>query len=94
MSKFWSPLVNELKPYVPGEQPKMANLVKLNTNENPFGPSPKVIEAIQAELNDNLRLYPIRPLWFEQARHPIREGLRLGTGTVRRAWRGHPLGLG
>ena len=56
MSKFWSPLVNELKPYVPGEQPKMANLVKLNTNENPFGPSPKVIEAIQAELNDNLRL--------------------------------------
>jgi histidinol-phosphate aminotransferase len=58
MSKFWSPLVNELKPYVPGEQPKMANLVKLNTNENPFGPSPKVIEAIQTELNDNLRLYP------------------------------------
>tara|TARA_R100001079_G_scaffold58096_1_gene29712 strand:+ start:314 stop:1300 length:987 start_codon:yes stop_codon:yes gene_type:complete len=36
----------------------MANLVKLNTNENPFGPSPKVIEAIQAELNDGLRLYP------------------------------------
>ncbi|MBE0486635.1 histidinol-phosphate transaminase, partial [Marinobacter sp.] len=46
------------QPYVPGEQPKMANLVKLNTNENPFGPSPKVIEAIQSELNDNLRLYP------------------------------------
>ncbi|WP_100638675.1 histidinol-phosphate transaminase [Marinobacter salexigens] len=58
MSKFWSPLVKSLEPYVPGEQPKMANLVKLNTNENPFGPSPKVIEAIQAELNDNLRLYP------------------------------------
>jgi histidinol-phosphate aminotransferase len=58
MSKFWSPLVNDLVPYVPGEQPKMANLVKLNTNENPFGPSPKVIEAIQAELNDGLRLYP------------------------------------
>lgn len=58
MSKFWSPLVNSLVPYVPGEQPKMANLVKLNTNENPFGPSPKVIEAIQAELNDSLRLYP------------------------------------
>lgn len=36
----------------------MANLVKLNTNENPFGPSPKVVEAIAAELNDNLRLYP------------------------------------
>ena len=58
MSKYWSDLVSELKPYVPGEQPKMANLVKLNTNENPFGPSPKVIEAIQRELNDSLRLYP------------------------------------
>ncbi|MGO1461302.1 MAG: histidinol-phosphate transaminase [Marinobacter sp.] len=58
MSKFWSPLVSSLVPYVPGEQPKMANLVKLNTNENPYGPSPKVIEAIQAELNDSLRLYP------------------------------------
>ncbi len=58
MSKFWSPLVNDLVPYVPGEQPKMANLVKLNTNENPFGPSPRVIEAIKAELNDGLRLYP------------------------------------
>lgn len=58
MSKYWSSLVSELQPYVPGEQPKMANLVKLNTNENPFGPSPKVIEAIQKELNDNLRLYP------------------------------------
>lgn len=58
MSKFWSPLVNNLVPYVPGEQPKMANLVKLNTNENPFGPSPRVVEAIKAELNDNLRLYP------------------------------------
>ncbi|MCH8498112.1 MAG: histidinol-phosphate transaminase [Marinobacter sp.] len=58
MSKFWSPFVRELEPYVPGEQPKMANLVKLNTNENPFGPSPKVLAAIQAELGDSLRLYP------------------------------------
>ncbi|WP_029652867.1 histidinol-phosphate transaminase [Marinobacter daepoensis] len=58
MSKYWSALVSELKPYVPGEQPKMANLVKLNTNENPFGPSPKVIAAIKSELNDGLRLYP------------------------------------
>jgi histidinol-phosphate aminotransferase len=58
MSKYWSSLVEQLKPYVPGEQPQMANLVKLNTNENPFGPSPKVIEAIQKELNDSLRLYP------------------------------------
>lgn len=58
MSKFWSPFVKELVPYVPGEQPKLARLVKLNTNENPYGPSPKVVAAIQAELNDTLRLYP------------------------------------
>lgn len=58
MSKFWSPFVKDLVPYVPGEQPKLAKLVKLNTNENPFGPSPKAIAAMQAELNDNLRLYP------------------------------------
>jgi histidinol-phosphate aminotransferase len=43
---------------VPGEQPKITNLVKLNTNENPYGPSPKVLEAIRAEASDNLRLYP------------------------------------
>ncbi|MBD9485493.1 histidinol-phosphate transaminase [Pseudomonas sp. PDM14] len=58
MSKFWSPFVKDLVPYVPGEQPKLAKLVKLNTNENPFGPSPKAIAAMQTELNDNLRLYP------------------------------------
>ena len=57
-SKFWSDIVSELDPYVPGEQPKLANLVKLNTNENPYGPSPKVIEAITSELGDQLRLYP------------------------------------
>jgi len=58
MSKFWSPFVKNLVPYVPGEQPKLAKLVKLNTNENPYGPSPKAIAAMQAEVNDNLRLYP------------------------------------
>ena len=58
MSKFWSPFVKRLVPYVPGEQPKLANLVKLNTNENPYGPSPRAIAAMQAELNDSLRLYP------------------------------------
>ena len=58
MSKFWSPFVKNLVPYVPGEQPKLARLVKLNTNENPYGPSPKVLEAIRAELDDSLRLYP------------------------------------
>lgn len=58
MSKLWSPIVHTLTPYVPGEQPKIQNLIKLNTNENPYGPSPKVIAALQAEAADSLRLYP------------------------------------
>ena len=58
MSKFWSPFVNALVPYVPGEQPKLTKLVKLNTNENPYGPSPKALAAMRAELTDDLRLYP------------------------------------
>ncbi|TNE79790.1 MAG: histidinol-phosphate transaminase [Gammaproteobacteria bacterium] len=55
---YWSDIVRELDPYVPGEQPKLANLVKLNTNENPYGPSSRVLEAVAAESGDNLRLYP------------------------------------
>lgn len=58
MSKYWSDVVHTLTPYVPGEQPKMENLVKLNTNENPYGPSPKVLEALKKEAADSLRLYP------------------------------------
>ena len=58
MSQYWSSLVHSLTPYVPGEQPKLQNLVKLNTNENPYGPSPKVIAALQAEAAESLRLYP------------------------------------
>ena len=61
MSRFWSQVVNDLTPYVPGEQPKIANLIKLNTNENPYPPSPRALAAIQAELGDDaarLRLYP------------------------------------
>jgi len=58
MSRFWSPIVHQLDPYIPGEQPKVANLVKLNTNENPYGPSPKVLAAIQAYVGERLRLYP------------------------------------
>jgi len=45
MSKFWSPFVKDLVPYVPGEQPKLSKLVKLNTNENPYGPSPRPFAA-------------------------------------------------
>lgn len=58
MSKFWSETIQNLTPYVPGEQPKLANLVKLNTNENPYPPSPKAIAAMQAEIGETLRLYP------------------------------------
>jgi histidinol-phosphate aminotransferase len=58
MSKFWSPFVSGLVPYVPGEQPKLTKLTKLNTNENPYGPSPKALVAMRAELSDDLRLYP------------------------------------
>jgi len=58
MSKFWSPCIRDLTPYVPGEQPKIANLIKLNTNENPYGPSPAVLAAINGETGGSLRLYP------------------------------------
>ena len=58
MNRFWNPLVRELTPYSPGEQPRVADLVKLNTNENPVGPSPRVLEAIRAAATDALRLYP------------------------------------
>ena len=58
MSRFWSDIVNQLTPYTPGEQPQINNLIKLNTNENPYGPSPKVIDAITRATNDDLRKYP------------------------------------
>lgn len=50
--------MTKLQPYTPGEQPKISNLTKLNTNENPYGPSPDVLQAMQQVLNDDLRLYP------------------------------------
>ena len=58
MSRYWSELVNKLTPYVPGEQPQHDDLVKLNTNENPYAPSPRVMQAIAATPADSLRLYP------------------------------------
>jgi len=58
MSRFWSDVVKGLTPYVPGEQPKLANLVKLNTNENPYGPSPRALEAIRQATGESLKLYP------------------------------------
>ncbi|MCB1703278.1 MAG: histidinol-phosphate transaminase [Halioglobus sp.] len=58
MSRYWSDLVSTLTPYVPGEQPQTENLVKLNTNECPYPPSPQVLRAIQSLQADTLRLYP------------------------------------
>ncbi len=58
MSQFWSPIVQNLTPYVPGEQPRVKKLVKLNTNENPYGPSANVLSVLRNEVNDDLRLYP------------------------------------
>ena len=58
MSRYWSKVVHGLTPYVPGEQPTLPNLVKLNTNESPYGPSRKVLDALRAEVGDTLRLYP------------------------------------
>ncbi|WP_352309423.1 histidinol-phosphate transaminase [Psychrobacter sp. W2-37-MNA-CIBAN-0211] len=60
-TRLWSSKARNLSPYVPGEQPQHDNLCKLNTNENPFPPSPKVGEAIAKVLEqqaDDLRLYP------------------------------------
>lgn len=59
MSRFISPRLSGLEPYTPGEQPRdMKDLIKLNTNESPFPPSPRVLEAIGKEQLENLRLYP------------------------------------
>jgi histidinol-phosphate aminotransferase len=58
MSRYWSAVVHGLTPYVPGEQPKIDKLVKLNTNEHPYGPSPRALEAIRHATGDSLRLYP------------------------------------
>jgi histidinol-phosphate aminotransferase len=58
MSRYWSESVRNLKPYTPGEQPQTSNLLKLNTNENPFPPSPAVVAAIDNFDKSILRLYP------------------------------------
>ena len=58
MSRYWTDLVHRLDPYVPGEQPQDQQYVKLNTNENPYPPSPRVIEAIEAYDKARLKLYP------------------------------------
>lgn len=58
MSRYWSPLVRQLTPYTPGEQPKIEGLIKLNTNESPYPPSPQVRACLTPEAVEKLRLYP------------------------------------
>lgn len=58
MSDYWNCRIKNLSPYIPGEQPRGSSFIKLNTNENPYPPSPKAIEAIQKAAAGNLRLYP------------------------------------
>src|SRR3546814_17555932 len=71
VTRIWSHHVAYLVPDPPGEQPASApaGLLKLNTNENPYGPSPRVIEAIRAAADDTLRLYP------DYAALPLREAI-------------------
>src|SRR5258706_14154042 len=63
------PLVRDLHAYVPGEQPRIKGLIKLNTNENPYPPSPRVVAAIKSAVDDRLRLYP------NPTSQPLREQL-------------------
>ncbi|MGO9528172.1 MAG: histidinol-phosphate transaminase [Verrucomicrobiia bacterium] len=64
--------VERMSAYVPGEQPKVAGLIKLNTNENPYPPSPKVLEALRGAIDGKLRLYP----------DPTSSGLRTKLGKI------------
>ncbi|MEY2429541.1 MAG: histidinol-phosphate aminotransferase, partial [Verrucomicrobiota bacterium] len=63
------PYLRALHAYVPGEQPKIKGLIKLNTNENPYPPSLKVLAAIKAAVDGRLRLYP------DPTAQPLREKL-------------------
>ncbi|NNL57746.1 MAG: histidinol-phosphate transaminase [Pseudomonadales bacterium] len=58
MNRLWSPFVNALQPYVPGEQDADRGIIKLNTNENPYPPAPGVLAALREVDADSLRLYP------------------------------------
>ena len=80
MSSYWSDFVKDLEPYSPGEQPQISNITKLNTNENPYGPSTEVIKAISEAADDRLRLYP--PPEAEQLKSKIAEHFHLQASQV------------
>jgi histidinol-phosphate aminotransferase len=86
MSRYWSDVVKQLTPYVPGEQPRLSKLVKLNTNEHPYSPSPRVLAAIAAVDGDALRRYPDPESMELRAAFARRNGLQpdqvfLGNGS-------------
>ena len=78
MNRFWSKRIQNIVPYAPGEQPKDRQFIKLNTNECPYPPSPKVIEAINRAAGDSLRLYPDPECVELRAAIAEREGLDVG----------------
>ena len=80
MSSYWSDFVRDLEPYSPGEQPEISNITKLNTNENPYGPSPEVLKAISETTDDRLRLYP--PPEAEQLKGTIAKYFGLTTSKI------------
>ena len=78
MSIYWNERTRELKPYVAGEQPKDRKFIKLNTNENPYPPSPLVIEAIQKATTETLKLYPDPACTTLREAAAARYGVRAG----------------
>ena len=75
MNQYWSKRIQNIVPYTPGEQPRDRKFIKLNTNECPYPPSPKAIEAIKAAAGDSLRLYPDPECVELRAAIARREGL-------------------
>lgn len=58
MKRYWSRRIRDMVPYVPGEQPRDRVFIKLNTNENPYPPSPEALAALREAADEGLRLYP------------------------------------
>jgi histidinol-phosphate aminotransferase len=78
MSRYWSDVVTQLTPYVPGEQPRLSKLVKLNTNEHPYLPAPGVLQAIATVDGDALRRYPDPESMELREAYARRNGLQTG----------------
>lgn len=78
MNPYWSRRIRDIVPYTPGEQPKERKFIKLNTNECPYPPSPRVIEAIRGAAGDSLRLYPDPECLDLRSAIARREGLDVG----------------